>query len=150
MLHLTSTLNSDLPWTRCLWCTEARGSLQLIPEGIVVRLAKQAGVWKQSTKGMIIWTKEEKLTGGWWELYIYELHDVDSSPKHSGDEIKEVIWEELERRKQMWNADNALIGQTQNKSSLRKRRRKLENNIKMYLKEIRDDANWVQLTQCRA
>jgi hypothetical protein len=90
--------------------------------------------------------------GSWRKLHNDELHDLYSSPN-----IVRVI----KSRRMRWTGRvarmgegrgvyRALVGRPESKWTLGRPRRRWEDNIKMYLREIGiDGANWIQLAQDR-
>jgi hypothetical protein len=88
--------------------------------------------------------------GSWRKLHNDELHSLYSSPN-----IVRVI----KSRKMRWEEHVArmgrsvygvLVGRPEGKSLVGRSRCRWEDNIKMYLREIRiDGANWIQLAQDR-
>jgi hypothetical protein len=101
---------------------------------------------------MIFRPKREE-DGSWRKLHNDELHSLYSSPN---------IFRMIKSRRIRWVGHMAcigegrgvfsrvLVGRPEGKRPLGRRRRRLEDNIKMDLREIGiDGANWIQLAQDR-
>jgi hypothetical protein len=83
--------------------------------------------------------KRDEVTGGWRKLYNEELHGLYSSPS-----IVRVIkarrmrWVgHVARMGEVRGEYNILIGRPEGRRPLGRPRRRWEDNIKMYLREIR-------------
>jgi hypothetical protein len=65
--------------------------------------------------------------------------------------LREIRWEgHIARMGEMINAYTILVGKPVRKRSLGRARRRLEYNIKMYLREIRwEGVDWINLVQDR-
>jgi hypothetical protein len=92
------------------------------------------------------------VTGGWRKLHNEELHGLYSSPS-----IVRVIkarrmkWVgHVARMGEVKDAYNILVGRPEERIPLGRPRRRWEDNIKMYLREIGfGDVDWIHLAQDR-
>jgi len=95
--------------------------------------------------------KRDKVTGEWRKLHNEELRDLYSLPN--------IVWV-VKSRKMRWPGHVArmgegrgvqrdLVGKPEGKRPLGRPRRRRENNIKMYLREVGGGRDWMELAQDR-
>jgi hypothetical protein len=89
--------------------------------------------------------------GSWGKLYYDELHDLYSPNVVRVIKSSRVRWAgHVKRTGEGRGVYGVLVGRPECKKSLRRPRRRLEDNIKMDLREIGiDGANWIRLAQDR-
>ncbi|KAJ4427803.1 hypothetical protein ANN_25456, partial [Periplaneta americana] len=100
----------------------------------------------------IFGAKRDEVTGEWRKLHNAELHPLYSSP----DIIRNIKSRRLRwaghvaRMGESRNAYRMLAGRPEGKKPLGGPRRRWEDNIKMYLREVGyDDRDWINLAQDR-
>ncbi|KAJ4438577.1 hypothetical protein ANN_14524 [Periplaneta americana] len=100
----------------------------------------------------IFGAKRDEVTGGWRKLHNTELHALYSSP----DIIRNIKSRRLRcaghvaRMGESRNAYRVLVGRPEGKRPLGSLRRRLEDNIKMDLREVGYyDRDWINLAQDR-
>jgi hypothetical protein len=92
------------------------------------------------------------VTGGWRKLHNEELHNLYSSPSIIRMiKSRRTRWaRHVERIRAKRNAYRVLVGKPEGKRSLGGPRRRLGDNIKMYLRGIgRGGMDWIDLAQDR-
>ena len=96
-------------------------------------------------------SKGDEVTGEWRKLHNEELRDYYSLPN-----IVRVV----KSRRMRWavhvarmgesrGVHRVLVGKPEGKRPLGRPRRRWEDNIKMYLKEVRGGGDWMELAQNR-
>jgi hypothetical protein len=119
---------------------------------LTLREEHRLRVFQNRVLRRIFGPKRDEVTGGWRKLHNEELHGFYSSPG-----IVRVIkatrmgWAgHVARMGEMRSAYNILVGRPEGRRPLGRPRRRLEDNIKMDLKEIRfGDVDWIHLAQDR-
>jgi hypothetical protein len=82
--------------------------------------------------------KREEVVGGWRRLHNEELHNLYTSPKIIRViKSRRIRWaEHLTRMGEMRNAYSIFFGKPERKGPLGKHRRRWEDNIRVYLREV--------------
>ncbi|KAJ4432902.1 hypothetical protein ANN_15158 [Periplaneta americana] len=100
----------------------------------------------------IFGAKRDEVTGEWRKLHNTELHALHSSP----DIIRNIKSRRLRwaghasRMGESRNTYRVLVGRPEGKRPLGRPRRRWEDNIKMDLREVGYDREWINLAQDRA
>ncbi|KAJ4448643.1 hypothetical protein ANN_00033 [Periplaneta americana] len=109
-------------------------------------------VFENKVLRKIFGAKRDEVTGEWRKLHNTELHALYSSP----DIIRNIKSRRLRwaghvaRMGESRNAYRVLVGRLEGKRPLGRPRRRWEDNIKMYLREVGyDDRDWINLAQDR-
>ncbi|KAJ4427636.1 hypothetical protein ANN_25284 [Periplaneta americana] len=95
--------------------------------------------------------KRDEVTGEWRKLHNTELHALYSSP----DIIRNIKSRRLRwaghvaRMGESRNAYRVLVGRPEGKRPLGRPRRRWEDGVKMDLREVRYDGDWIDLAQDR-
>jgi hypothetical protein len=96
--------------------------------------------------------KRDEVTGGWRKLHNEELHSLYSSPSTIRMiRSRRMRWAgHVARMGEKRNAYMILVGKSEGKRPLGRRRRRWVDNIKMDLREIGwDGMDWIDLAQDR-
>ena len=121
-------------------------------ETLSLTLREKHRLWVFENKVLrkIFGAKKDEITGDWRKLHNAELHGLYSSPN---------IFRSLKSRRLRWaghvarmgqsrNACRVLVGKPEEKRPLRRPRRRMEDHIKMDLRELGCDAgDWIDLAQ---
>ena len=88
--------------------------------------------------GRYLGLRKIKVTGEWRKLHNAELHALYSSPNIIRNlKSRRLRWAgHVARMEQFRNADRVLVGKPESKRPLGRPRRRWEDNIKMYLREV--------------
>jgi hypothetical protein len=95
--------------------------------------------------------KRDEVTGGWRKLRNDELHNLYSSPSVIRM-IKSRRMRWAGHAVRMWKKRNAyriLVGKPEEERPLVRPRRRWVDNIKMYLRNIGWDMDWIEVAQDR-
>ena len=98
----------------------------------------------------IFGAKEDEITGEWRKLHNAELHALYSSPNIIRSlKSRQLRWAGLAAHmKQSRNVSRVLVGRPEGKRTLRRPRRRWEDDIKMDLRQMGCDAgNWIDVAQ---
>ncbi|KAJ4432555.1 hypothetical protein ANN_21178 [Periplaneta americana] len=119
---------------------------------LTLREEHRLRVFENKVLRKIFGTKRDEVTGEWRKLHNTELHALYSSP----DIIRNIISRRLRwaghvaRMGEFRNAYRVLVGRPEGKRPLGRPRRRWEDNIKMYLREVGyDDRDWINLARDR-
>ncbi|KAJ4448778.1 hypothetical protein ANN_00169 [Periplaneta americana] len=119
---------------------------------LTLREEQRLRVFENKVLRKIFGAKRDEVTGEWRKLHYAELHALYPSP----DIIRNIKSRRLRwagyvaRMGESRNAYRVLVGRPEGKRPLGRPRRRWEDNIKMYLKEVGyDDGNWINLAQDR-
>ncbi|KAJ4443915.1 hypothetical protein ANN_05702 [Periplaneta americana] len=108
-------------------------------------------VFENKVLRKIFGAKRDEVTGEWRKLHNIELHALYSSP----DIIRTIKSRRLRwaghvaRMGESRNAYRVLVGRPEGKRPLGRPRRRWEDNIKMDLREVEYDREWINLAQDR-
>ena len=100
----------------------------------------------------IFGAKKDEFTGEWRTLHNAELHALYSSPNIIRSlKSRRMRWAgQVARTEQSRNAYRVLVGKTEEKRPPGRPRRRLEDNIKMDLREVGcDPGEWMDLAEDR-
>ncbi|KAJ4445744.1 hypothetical protein ANN_12429 [Periplaneta americana] len=119
---------------------------------LTLREEHRLRVFENKALRKIFGAKRDEVTGEWRKLHNAELHALYSSP----DVIRNIKSRRLRwaghvaRMGESRNAYSVLVGRPEGKRPLGRPRRRWEDNIKMYLREVGyDDRDWINLAQDR-
>ncbi|KAJ4428734.1 hypothetical protein ANN_25727 [Periplaneta americana] len=119
---------------------------------LTLREEQRLRVFENKILRKIFGAKKDEVTGEWRKLHNAELHALYSSP----DIIRNIKSRRLRwaghvaRMGESRNAYRVLVGRPEGKRPLGRPRRRWEDNIKMYLREVGyDDRDWINLVQDR-
>ncbi|KAJ4438846.1 hypothetical protein ANN_14799 [Periplaneta americana] len=119
---------------------------------LTLREEHRLRVFENKVFRKIFGAKQDEVIGEWRKLHNTELHALYSSP----DIIRKIKSRRLRwaghvaRMGESRNAYRVLIGRLEGKRPLGRPRRRLEDNIKMDLREVGyDDRDWINLAQDR-
>jgi hypothetical protein len=96
--------------------------------------------------------KRDEVTGSWRKLHNEELHGLYSSPSIVRvNKARKMRWAgHVACMGEVRSAYNILVGRPEGRGPLGRPRRRWEDNIKMYLREIGFvDVDWIHLAQDR-
>jgi hypothetical protein len=96
--------------------------------------------------------KRNEVTGGWRKLHDEELHGLYSSPSIVRVmKARRMRWTgHVARMGEVMGAYNILVGKSEGRRPLGRRRRRWEDNIKKDLREVGfGDVDWINLAQDR-
>ncbi|KAJ4451488.1 hypothetical protein ANN_02951, partial [Periplaneta americana] len=117
-----------------------------------LREEQRLRVFENKVLRIIFGAKRDEVTGEWRKLHNAELHALYSSPDIIRN-IKSICLRWAEHVALMGESKNpyrVLVGRPEGKRSLRRPRRRWEDNIKMDLREVGyDDRDWINLAQDR-
>ncbi|KAJ4442116.1 hypothetical protein ANN_11982 [Periplaneta americana] len=119
---------------------------------LTLREEHRLRVFENKVLREIFGAERDEVTGEWRKLHNTELHALYSSP----DIIRNIKSRRLRwaghvaRMGESRNAYRVLVGRPEGKRPLGRPRRRWEDNIKMYLREVGyDDRDWINLAQDR-
>ncbi|KAJ4427408.1 hypothetical protein ANN_25030 [Periplaneta americana] len=109
-------------------------------------------VFENKVVTKIFGAKRDEVTGEWRKLHNAELHALHPSPDIIRNiKSRRLNWAgHIARMGESRNAYRVLIGRPEGKRPLGRPRRRWEDNIKMYLREVGyDGRDWINLAQDR-
>ncbi|KAJ4439591.1 hypothetical protein ANN_07718 [Periplaneta americana] len=119
---------------------------------LTLREEQRLRVFKNKVRRKIFGAKRNEVTGEWRKLHNAQLHALYSSP----DIIRNIKSSNLRwaghvaRMGESRNSYRVLVGRPEEKRPLGRPRRRLEDNIKMDLREVGyDGRDWINLAQDR-
>ncbi|KAJ4438944.1 hypothetical protein ANN_14898 [Periplaneta americana] len=118
---------------------------------LTLREEHRLSVFENKVLRKIVGAKRDEVTGEWRKLHNAELHALYSSP----DIIRNIKSRRLRwaghvaRMGESRNAYRVLVGRPEGKKPLGRPRRRWEDNIKMDLREVGYDRDWINLAQDR-
>ncbi|KAJ4448531.1 hypothetical protein ANN_10549 [Periplaneta americana] len=119
---------------------------------LTLREVQRLRVFENKVLRKISGAKRDEVRGEWRKLHNTELHALYSSP----DIIRNIKSRRLRwaghvaRMGESRNGYRVLVGRPEGKRPLGRPRRRWEDNIKMYLREVGyDDRDWINLAQDR-
>ncbi|KAJ4426496.1 hypothetical protein ANN_27310, partial [Periplaneta americana] len=115
-----------------------------------LREEQRLRVFENKVIRKIFGAKRDEVTGEWRKLHKAELHALYSSPDIIRNiKSRRLRWAGLVARMgESRNAYRVLVGRPEGKRRLGRPRRRWEDNIKMYLREVGyDDRDWINLAQ---
>ena len=98
----------------------------------------------------IFGAKRDEITGEWRKLHNADVHALYSSPTIIMNfKSRRLRWAgHVAHTEQSRNTYRVLVGKPEGKRSLGRRRRRWEDNIKMFLREVGcDPGDWIALAE---
>ncbi|KAJ4426503.1 hypothetical protein ANN_27317 [Periplaneta americana] len=118
---------------------------------LTLREEHRLRVFENKVLRKIFGAKRDEVTGEWRKLHNTELHALYSSPDIiSNIKSRRLRWAwHVARMSESRNSYRVLVGRPEGKRSLGRPRRRWEDNIKMDLREVGYDRDWINLAQDR-
>ncbi|KAJ4433905.1 hypothetical protein ANN_16218 [Periplaneta americana] len=118
---------------------------------LTLREEHRLRVFENKVLRKIFGAKRDEVTGEWRKLHNAELHSLYSSPGIIRNiKSRRLGWAgHVARMGESRNAYGVLVGRPDGKRPLERPRRRWEDNIKMVLREVGYDRDWIDLAQDR-